>query len=110
MHIYRHPHMLLVLDRHSSVANIYAYIVKKFSSFITGKIKPFIPLLLNALGILLSNPEYCALSMLVKNNRKRFMFRDFFKQKAIPSRKTEHLILKRFAFGRSMAVTMLCIY
>lgn len=99
--------------KHSSVANIYAYIVKEFSSFITGKTKSFILLFLNALCVLLSKLEYCALSMWVnkkKKEKKRFMFRDFFKQKAIPSRKTEHLILKRFAFGRSKAVTVLCMY
>lgn len=39
--------------RHSSVTSIYAYIVKEFSSLITGKIKPFKSLCLNTLCILL---------------------------------------------------------
>lgn len=57
--------------KHSSVANIYAYIVKEFSSFITGKTKSFILLFLNALCVLLSKLEYCALSMWVNKKKKR---------------------------------------
>lgn len=52
----------------------------------------------------------CSQYVSLKKKKKSVMFRDFFKQKIIPFRKMEHLILKRFDFGRSMAVTMLCIY